>query len=84
MRFAKLIDTKGRQISDPVAIEGSLSFDAKTGEAHAWDETGKIMLAELTGARVVWVGAKGIRIDGLEPIDLNKQTFRAQSWHFSF
>lgn len=84
MKFAKLMTKSGAQIAAPEALEGSVSFDQKDGKAHAWAADGKTVLAELVGARVVWIGAAGLRIEGLEPIDLNSTKFRAQAWQLIF
>jgi hypothetical protein len=84
MKFAKLMDDKGRQIKEPTAVEGSVSWTAAEGVAHAWAADGKTLLAEMTGARVVWMGAAGVRLEGLEPIDLGGTRFRAQAWQLIF
>lgn len=84
MKFAKLMTNSGTQIAAPLPHEGSVSFDLKDGKAHAWAADGKTLLAELVGARVVWIGAAGLRIEGLEPIDLKGVKFRAQAWQLIF
>lgn len=61
MQVAKLIDDKGRQIAKPKACEGSVSWDVKSGQAYAWDVDGKTCIAEMRNARVIWVGAAGLR-----------------------
>ena len=57
MKFAKLLDDAGRPIRDPVAVSGSVSFDAREGVAQAWAADGRTLIAELVKARVVWMGA---------------------------
>lgn len=84
MKFAKLMDDKGRQIAEPVAVEGSVSWTLTEGQAHAWSADGENLLAEMIGARVVWIGAVGLRISGLEPININATKFRAQEWQLIF
>lgn len=83
MKFAKLMDDKGRQIDNPEAVDGSINW-SPDGKAHAWAADGKTCLAEMHGSRVVWIGAAGIRLDGMEPIDGLGTRYRAQSWHLSF
>ncbi|MEJ6003755.1 hypothetical protein [Paucibacter soli] len=83
MKFAKLMTDDGQQIAMPVAVEGSVSFQSKDGKAMAFGEDGRTVLAELTGARVAWIEAGGIRLEGLEPIDLGGLRFRAQAWHIT-
>ena len=78
------MDSKGRQIAEPKAVDGSVSWTLTDGKAHAWAGDGKTLLAEMTGARVVWIGAAGVRIEGLEAIDLCGTRFRAQSWQLIF
>lgn len=84
MQFAKLMDKAGRQIARPEAVTGSVSWNLTSGQAHAWDADGKKCLAEMVGARVVWVAAVGIRLEGLEPIDMEGTKFRAQAWQVIF
>ncbi|KAF1003871.1 MAG: hypothetical protein GAK28_04334 [Luteibacter sp.] len=84
MKFCKLMSDLGEQITQPEPVAGSVSFDARDGKAHAWGNDGKTLLAELVGARVVWIGAAGMRLEGLEPIDLDSKRFRAQSWQVIF
>ena len=84
MKFAKLIDEKGGQIDHPKAVDGSVSWTLTDGQAHAWAADGKTLLAEMSGARVVWIGATGVRIEGLEPINLGGSRFRAQAWQLIF
>lgn len=84
MKFAKLMTTTGSQIASPKAVEGSVSYDAKEGKAYAWAADGRTLLAELVGARVTWIGATGLRMEGLEPIDMAGMRFRAQAWHLTF
>ena len=81
MRFAKLLDKNGRQIARPKEIPGTISFDARTGEAQAWAEDGRTLLATMTKARVVWMGLAGIRLEGMEPIEgINGTRFLAMEW----
>lgn len=84
MQFAKLIDEKGRQIASPVAVEGSVSWDIKSGEARAWGADGKTLLAEMNNARVIWIGAAGIRLEGMEPLDMASTRFRLMQWQVIF
>lgn len=84
MKFAKLLDDKGGQISKPKAVLGSVSFDGKTGDAYAWAEDGKTVLAEMKLARVVWIGSTGMRLEGHEPIGLNGLKFRLMQWQIIF
>ena len=84
MKFAKLIDDAGSQISTPIPQDGSVSWDLKSGLAHAWAADGKTPLAEMVGARVVWIGAAGIRLEGQEPIDTAGTRFRLQAWQVLF
>ena len=83
MKFCKLMTNDGQQISRPEAVEGSVSFSAKDGKARALAADGRTLLAELEGARVAWIEAAGIRIEGMEPINLNGTRFRAQAWHIT-
>lgn len=75
MRFAKLITDDGRQIEQPKTTDGSVSLNANDGRAQAWAADGRTLLAELAGARVVWIGAAGLRLEGLEPIHLQRTRF---------
>lgn len=84
MKFAKLMNKSGGQIDAPEAQDGSVSFDQRDGKAYAWGADGKTLLAELVGARVVWIGAAGLRLEGLEPIDLSATKYRAQAWQLIF
>lgn len=83
MKICKLMTDDGRQIDKPETVEGSVSFSARDGKAQAWGADGRTLLAELAGARVAWIEAAGIRIEGLEPIDIDGTRFRAQAWHIS-
>lgn len=84
MKFAKLMSDEGVYIAEPVAQEGSISFDQKDGKAFAWGADGRTLLAEMVGARIVWIAAAGVRLEGLEPADLGAKTFRAQAWQLIF
>jgi hypothetical protein len=33
---------------------------------------------------VVWIGAAGLRLEGLEPFDVNGTRFRTQAWQLIF
>jgi hypothetical protein len=58
----------------------SLSMD---GLAHALDEQGKLVLAELSRARVEFAGADGIMVSGFEEVGQDKTgkpKFRYQEW----
>ena len=79
MKFSKLMTSDGRQIANPEQVEGSVSYQSKEGKAIAFGADGRTVLAELEGARVVWIEAGGIRLEGMEPIDGTR--FRAQAWH---
>lgn len=83
MRIAKLMTDTGEQIADPVPVLGSVSFQARDGKAMAFGADGRVVLAEMVGARVVWIEAGGIRIEGLEPADESRSRFRAQAWHIT-
>ncbi|MEJ6003867.1 hypothetical protein [Paucibacter soli] len=83
MKFCKLMTDDGSQVANPEAVAGSVSFSAKDGKAQAWGADGRTLLAELVGARVAWIEAGGIRIEGLEPVDLEGARFRAQAWHIT-
>lgn len=84
MQFAKIMDDKGRQIARPIACDGSVSWDATTGAAQAWAADGKTLLAEMRGARVLWIGSAGIRLEGHEPIDMSATRFRLMRWQVIF
>lgn len=84
MQFAKLIDAKGRQIAQPEAVPGSVSYDSKSGQAHAWAEDGKTLLAEMVSARVIRIGAAGIRLEGHEPVGPESLSFRLMQWQLIF
>ena len=55
MKFAKLLDAKGRPIERPKAVPGSVSFNAREGVAQAWGADGQTLLAEMVKARVEWI-----------------------------
>lgn len=80
--FAKLMDETGAQIEEPTSVIGSVSFDGKTGDAYAWADDGKTMLAEMKCARVVWIEAVGIRLEGHEPVGSDR--FRLMQWQVIF
>lgn len=81
MKFAKLMDDMGRSIRDPQAVPGSVTFDAREGAAHAWAEDGRTLIAEMVKARVVWIGAAGARLEGMEPFEgPNGTQYRAMEW----
>lgn len=84
MKVAKLYDNQGRAIATPTAIEGSISWQAKTGDAYAFAADGKTIIAELKNASVVWIESAGIRFRGAEPIDVSGTKFRLQEWHVSY
>lgn len=84
MQFAKLIDAKGHQIDKPESVPGTVSWDLSSGKAYAWAEDGKTALAEMIGARVVWIAMTGIRLEGLEPINQTGTKFRSQAWQVIF
>jgi hypothetical protein len=69
MKFAKLLDDAGRPIREPLAVPGSVSFDAREGVAQVWAADGRTLIAELVKAHVVWMGAAGTRLEGMEPFE---------------
>lgn len=83
MKFAKLIDEQGNQLANPAPTPGSVSWDSRNGVAHAWAEDGKTMIAEMHGARVVWIGATGIRIEGHE-LNPKNMRLRLMQWQVIF
>lgn len=46
MKFAKLLDDAGRPVREPLAVPGSVSFDAREGVAQAWAADGRTLIAE--------------------------------------
>jgi hypothetical protein len=81
MKIAKLLDEAGRPVREPVAVPGSVSFDAREGVAQAWAADGRTLIAEMVKARVVWMGPAGARIEGMEPFDGPDGTqYRAMEW----
>lgn len=83
-QFAKLIDENGLPIREPAAVPGSVSFDARSGEAQAWAGDGRTMLASMVKARVAWMGAAGTRLEGMEPFEgPNGTQYRAMEWQLS-
>jgi len=84
VQFAKIMDKKGRQIARPMACDGSVSWDATNGVAQAWGADGKTLLAEMRNARVIWIGAAGIRMEGHEPIDMLASRYRLMQWQVIF
>lgn len=82
MRFAKLFDECGLPIKEPVTVPGSVSFDARTGEAQAWGADGVTLLASMVKARVAWMTAAGTRLEGMEPVEGPAGLlYRAMEWH---
>jgi hypothetical protein len=84
VRIHKLLDDKGREIKKPAGVDGTVSFAASEGIVRAWDASGKILLEELRGARVVWMSAIGMRIEGFEPRGLNGERVVAMTWQVNF
>lgn len=82
MKFAKLLDDAGAPLRDPVAVQGSVSFDAREGVAQAWAADGRTLIAEMVKARVVWMGATGVRLEGMEPVDGRR--YRAMEWQLAY
>lgn len=81
MKVAKLLDDDGRPIQKPIAVPASVSFNASDGLAQAWATDGRTLIAEMVKARVVWMGASGIRIEGMEPFAGPAGTqYRAMEW----
>lgn len=84
-KFAKLFGPKGEVLASPQPVAGSVSFDARTGEAHAWAEDGRTCLGQMVKARVSWIGAAGLRLEGMEPHEGSSGvTFRAMEWQLIF
>jgi two-component SAPR family response regulator len=46
MKVAKLINKNGQNIQNPKTFIGSVSYDSLSGEAYAWAEDGKTLLAK--------------------------------------
>lgn len=84
MKFAKLLDEAGAHVQEPLAVPATLSFDAKEGLAQAWADDGRTLLAEMHCARVVWIGATGIRLEGMEPVEDATGRYRAMAWQQIF
>lgn len=82
--FAKLMDTQGREIARPALVEGSVTWNQRDGKAQAWAADGKTLLAEMVNCRPVWLTHLGLRLEGMEPIDLAGTKFRAQQWQINF
>ncbi len=82
MMFAKLMNTQGGRIDRPTAVEASISYTAKDGRAFAFAADGKTLIAEMEGARVDWIAAGGVRLVGLEPINMEKTKFRPMEWQW--
>lgn len=80
-QLAILMDSKGRQIASPEAVEAAVSWAARDGVAQAFNASGK-RIAELHGARVEWIEAGGVRLVGMEPTNPGATAFRAQAWQF--
>lgn len=81
VKFAKLLDDAGGPIREPMVVPGSVSFDAREGVAQAWAEDGRTLIAEMVKARVVWMGAAGTRLEGVEPFEGPDGTqYRAMEW----
>lgn len=81
MKVVKLLDDTGRPVREPAAVPGSVSFDAREGVAQAWAEDGRTLIAEMVKARVVWMGAAGVRLEGMEPFEGTEGTrYRAMEW----
>lgn len=85
MKFAKLLDDSGRTLREPVAVPGSVSFKASDGVAQAWGDDGRTLHAEMVKARVAWIGAAGLRLEGMEPFEGPDGTrYRAMEWQLIF
>lgn len=81
MKFAKLLDDAGRPVREPAAVPGSVSFDAREGVAQARAEDGRTLIAQMIKARVAWIGATGVRLEGMEPFEGPEGTqYRAMEW----
>lgn len=81
MQVAKLLDESGFPIENPVAVEGTVSFDVRDGNAQAWGDDGRKLVAEMVSARVLWMGAAGLRMEGMERFQGPKGTqYRAMQW----
>lgn len=85
MEVAKLFDGAGRPIQEPVAVPGTVSLDAREGVAQAWAADGRTLVAEMVKARVVWMGAAGTRLEGMEPFQGSDCTlYRAMEWQLVY
>lgn len=84
MKFSKLLSDDGTPIQDPESVDGSVSFDAKDGTAQAWTSDGKTLLATMVKARVAWIGARGMRLEGMEPFGGHLTRYRAMEWQVIF
>lgn len=84
MKITKLYDKNGKLIKNPSSIDGSISWQSKSGEAYAFGVDGKKLIAELQNAMVIWIEVNGLRIRGAEPVDINATKFILQEWHVSF
>ncbi len=78
MQFGKLMNKQGVPIPYPelIACDG-VTYNNATGTAMVWDADGGL-LAEMTCARVAWIEAGGMRMEGVEQVGPNE--FRAMAW----
>ncbi len=84
-KIAKLLDDNGAGIDNQEFIEGSVSFDVRDGVAQAWGSDGKTLVASMVKARVVWMGLKGLRIDGMEVYhERGLMKYRAMEWQIAY
>ena len=84
MQFSKLFNDDGEMIDDPTVVPTSVSWDARDGVAQAWTPDGLHLIAEMHAARVVQISMYGMRIEGMEPINVSRNKFRVMSWFVRF
>ena len=84
MRYAKLMDASGNSLGAPELVPATISWTLMDGVATAWAEDGKTQMAQLVHARIVWVSHAGMRLEGMEAIDVGVTRFRAQQWQVHF
>lgn len=78
MQFSKLMNKQGAHIPHPEQIPcDGLTYNNATGTALAWDADGGL-LAEMTRARVAWIEAGGMRLEGVEQVGPTE--YRAMAW----
>ena len=82
MKFAKLLDDDGQPLRDGEVVEAQVSFNAREGIAQAFAPGQRAPIAEMVKARVVWMEAAGVRLEGMEPYvgEDGRQRYRAMEW----